>query len=164
MARRFNYRRVKIHRACQIIELADLLGAHEKTIGRWIAAGLRTADRRRPFLAHGAAFRSFMKARVGQAKTLVGGTSSAALSVFRFGTSYRAAVGVLAALNIPVHLVSPTKWKHHFGLDSHKEKSLALRLWPDRADLFCGNNDHGKAEAALLARYAADRILCEGER
>ncbi len=64
MARRFNYRRVTIHRACQIIELADLLGVHEKTIGRWIAAGLRTADKRRPFLAHDAAFRSFMKARV----------------------------------------------------------------------------------------------------
>ena len=125
MARRFNSRRVKIHRACQIIELADLLGVHKKTIGRWIAAGLRTADKRRPFLAHDAAFRSFMKARVGQAKAPVGGASSAALRMFRFRRSYGAAVGVLAALNIP-HLVAPTKWKHHFGLDSDKEKSRAL--------------------------------------
>ena len=42
MARRFNYRRVKIHRAYKIAELADLLEVHKKTVGRWIAAGLRT--------------------------------------------------------------------------------------------------------------------------
>jgi hypothetical protein len=59
MARRFDYRRVKIHRADEIAELADLLGVQGKAIGRWIAAGLKITDKRRPFLAHGAGLRSF---------------------------------------------------------------------------------------------------------
>jgi crossover junction endodeoxyribonuclease RuvC len=66
--------------------------------------------------------------------------------------------GVIAASGVPLHLVSPSKWKRHFGLGSDKEKSraLALRLWPGRSDLFGKKKDHGKAEAALLARYLAE--------
>ena len=63
MARRFNYRRVKLHHSYTISELGTLIGAHKHTIGRWIAAGLKTTDARRPLLIHGADFRAFMKAR-----------------------------------------------------------------------------------------------------
>jgi hypothetical protein len=63
MARRFNYRRVKLHRSYTVAELSALIRAHKHTIGRWIAAGLKTTDARRPFLIHGADFRSFMKSR-----------------------------------------------------------------------------------------------------
>lgn len=78
--------------------------------------------------------------------------------MFRFGRAYGASLGVLAALRVPTHLVSATKWKRLFGLDADKEKSrpLALRLWPDRSDLFGRKRDHNRAEAALLARYGAD--------
>jgi hypothetical protein len=81
-------------------------------------------------------------------------------SSFKFGAGYGVILGVLAALNVPTHLVSASKWKRRFGLDSDKEKSraLALRLWPSRADLFGRKKDDGKAEAALLARYAAEKI------
>jgi hypothetical protein len=63
MARRFDYRRVKIHHRYTISDLSALTGAHKHTIGRWIAAGLETTDGRRPLLIHGADFRAFMKAR-----------------------------------------------------------------------------------------------------
>ena len=63
MARRFDCRRVKIHHSYTISELSALIGAHKHTIGRWIAAGLKTTDARRPLLIHGADFRVFMKAR-----------------------------------------------------------------------------------------------------
>src|SRR5271166_2198881 len=63
MARRFDCRRVKLHRSYTISELSALIGAHKHTIARWIAAGLKTTDARRPFLIHGADFRAFMKAR-----------------------------------------------------------------------------------------------------
>jgi hypothetical protein len=63
VARRFNYRRVKIHRSYTISELSAVTGAHKHTVGRWIAAGLKTTDARRPLLIHGADFRAFMKAR-----------------------------------------------------------------------------------------------------
>ena len=63
MAKRHDYRRVKIHRSYTIAELATLIRAHKHTIGRWIAAGLTTTDSKRPFLIHGADFRVFMQAR-----------------------------------------------------------------------------------------------------
>jgi hypothetical protein len=63
MARRFNYRRVKIHRNYPIAELAVLVGAHKQTIGRWIAAGLPTTDRKRPHLVRGVDFHAFVQAR-----------------------------------------------------------------------------------------------------
>ncbi len=38
-----------------------------------------------------------------------------------------------------------------------------LRLWPARADLFARKRDHNRAEAALIARYGAERIVnCGG--
>jgi hypothetical protein len=63
MARRFNYRRVKLHRNYMIAELAALIGAHRQTVVRWIAAGLPTTDSKRPFLIRGVDFHAFMKAR-----------------------------------------------------------------------------------------------------
>ena len=82
-------------------------------------------------------------------------------SVFRFGAGYGIVLGVIAALEIPVHLVTPAKWKKACGLDSDKEKSraLALRHWPSRSDLFGRRRDDGRAEAALLARYYAEKVM-----
>lgn len=79
-------------------------------------------------------------------------------STFKFGTSYGALLGVIGALGIPSTLVTPTKWKKHFALDADKEKAraLALRMWPARSELFERKKDHGRAEAALLARFGAE--------
>jgi crossover junction endodeoxyribonuclease RuvC len=85
-------------------------------------------------------------------------------SVFKFGCGFGILRGVIAASGVPLLLVSPTKWKWHFGLDADKEKSraLALHLWPARADLFGRKMDHGRAEAALLARYGAECLVNGG--
>jgi hypothetical protein len=63
MARRFNYRRVKIHRSYTIAEIAALMGVHKHTVRRWLAAGLPTTDAKRPLLVHGADLRMFLQAR-----------------------------------------------------------------------------------------------------
>jgi hypothetical protein len=63
MVRRFNYRRVKIHRNHPAAELADVIGAHKQTIGRWIAAGLPTTDREAPSLIRGVDIHAFMEER-----------------------------------------------------------------------------------------------------
>lgn len=78
-------------------------------------------------------------------------------STFKFGTAFGAALGIIAALQIPLHLVRPQKWKKHFGLNADKERSraLALRFWPS-SDAFARKKDEGRAEAALIARYGAD--------
>jgi hypothetical protein len=79
-------------------------------------------------------------------------------STFKFGTAFGIIQGVIAALEIPVHFVTPSKWKKYFGLSADKEQSRAraLQFWPNRSDLFSRKKDHGRAEAALLARYFAE--------
>jgi crossover junction endodeoxyribonuclease RuvC len=79
-------------------------------------------------------------------------------STFKFGTAYGILQGVVAALEIPVHFVTPGRWKKYFGLSAEKEESRAraLQLWPGRSDLFGRKKDHGRAESALLARYFAE--------
>lgn len=82
-------------------------------------------------------------------------------STFKFGMAYGALRAVVAAMQIPTHLVTPQAWKRHFRLGADKEESreLALRLWPgERSDgAFRRKKDHGRAEAALIARYGAEK-------
>jgi len=80
-------------------------------------------------------------------------------STFKYGTAFGALRAVTTLCEIETHLVSPRKWKTHFGLDADKEKSraLAIRLWPGTG-FFERKKDHGRAEAALLARYGAEVI------
>lgn len=79
-------------------------------------------------------------------------------SVFNFGRAYGDVRGVVGALSIPLHLVSPQKWKKHFGLSSDKDQSrmLAVRRFPAVADHFKRKKDDGRAEAALIALYGAE--------
>ena len=80
-------------------------------------------------------------------------------STFKFGTAYGTVLGAIIALGVTTHLVAPTKWKRYFGLSADKEeaRALALRLWPT-SEHFARKKDHGRAEAALIARWAAETI------
>jgi hypothetical protein len=63
MARRYNLRRVKIHRTYTPAEAGKLLGVHRHTVGRWIATGLPLIERKRPYLIHGNDLREFLRTR-----------------------------------------------------------------------------------------------------
>lgn len=80
------------------------------------------------------------------------------VSVFNFGRSYGDVRGVVGALNIPLHFVTPQKWKKHFGLTSDKDLSrkLAIRMFPNVADHFALKKHDGRAEAALIALYGSE--------
>lgn len=80
-------------------------------------------------------------------------------STFKFGVAFGMARGVISALMVPQRYVTPAKWKRHYGLSAEKEKSreLAIQIWP-ASDVFRRKKDHGRAEAALLARYGADTL------
>lgn len=72
--------------------------------------------------------------------------------------------GVLAALNIPVHPVTPAKWKRLTGTPKDKDgaRARASQLMPEAAQFWHLKKHHGRAEAALLAYYrAADLALDE---
>jgi len=82
-------------------------------------------------------------------------------SVFRFGCAYGQLLGVIATLEVPYRLVTPSTWKRWFklsGSDKELSRARALELWPQRAELFKRKMDHGRAEAALLALYGADTL------
>jgi crossover junction endodeoxyribonuclease RuvC len=87
-------------------------------------------------------------------------------STFRFGRAFGSVLGVIAALKIPHRLVTPTKWKAHFSLSADKEqaRSLALQIFPHSASHLARKRDHNRAEACLLAKYAADVFQNGGGR
>ncbi len=76
------------------------------------------------------------------------------VSMFTFGKGYGMVLGVLAALDIPVQMVTPQKWKKYYGLlKSEKAASLskARALWPT-APLNLVKHS-GRAEALMIADY-----------
>lgn len=78
-------------------------------------------------------------------------------STFKFGMAYGAVLAACGVLMLPLRQETPGRWKRHFRLDSDKEKAraLAIRTWPGSPD-FSRKKDHGRAEAALLALFAAE--------
>jgi hypothetical protein len=61
--RRFNPRRVKVHRSYSVEEVAKLFGAHKNTVRNWLKEGLPKVDDRRPVLILGRQLASFVHAR-----------------------------------------------------------------------------------------------------
>lgn len=78
-------------------------------------------------------------------------------STFKFGFATGMIHGVLGSLGIPYSVVTPAKWKRHMGLTSDKEqaRAMAIRTFPAIAPKFYRAKDHNRAEACLLAYYAA---------
>lgn len=87
---------------------------------------------------------------------------------FNFGISAGMVHGVLGALSIPFTLVPPHQWKPAMGLrrlpnenqqqNKSRARALAIELWPNEAHQFKRVKDDGRAEAALLARYFANKL------
>lgn len=82
-------------------------------------------------------------------------------STFNFGKAFGQAIGVLGALNVPLHYVTPRKWKLRYALSADKEeaRAKALQLFPSCADSFKRKKDHGRAEAALIAKYGVEILF-----
>lgn len=83
-----------------------------------------------------------------------------AAASFSFGYSAGVIEGTLAALSIPIKKVRPAIWKTLLGLGSSKSESISLakKLFPDHLQSFKRQKDDGRAEAALLAWFGADRF------
>ena len=85
------------------------------------------------------------------------------VSMFNYGRSYGDVRGVIGAMEIPLHFVTPATWKRHHCLSSDKEQSrlYAIRMFPAVAEQFKLKRHHGRAEAALIALYGAE-VLVKG--
>ena len=82
-------------------------------------------------------------------------------SMFRFGEGYGHLQMACAASKLPLQYVTPASWKRHFGLTSSKglSRGLAMQRFPDQAQQFSRVKDDGRAEAALIALYAAEKLV-----
>lgn len=76
-------------------------------------------------------------------------------SVFSFGKSFGITIGVLAALAVPMTLVSPVTWKRALGVPASKDAARyrASQLLPAAAHHWPLVKHDGRAEAALIAYY-----------
>lgn len=81
-------------------------------------------------------------------------------SVFRFGEAKGILIGLAAAYLIPIVKIAPVVWKSDLGLSQDKSRSLsaASRLWPNFSHEFKLKKDADKAEAALIAYFAAKHV------
>ena len=86
-------------------------------------------------------------------------------STFKFGRAFGTAIGIVEGLGIPAAYVHASRWKRHYALDSDAEKSrrAALNHFPTSHAMFARKKDHNRAEAAMLAHYAA-HVLRPAER
>jgi crossover junction endodeoxyribonuclease RuvC len=80
-------------------------------------------------------------------------------SVFSFGRSVGVIEGVLAASFIKVTIVTPQTWQKAAGVRGGKDgaRLRASELFPAYAPLFSRKKDDGRADAALMAWYAATK-------
>ena len=78
-------------------------------------------------------------------------------SVFSFGRSSGIVEGVLAALAIPTHIITPQVWQKATAVRGGKDgaRQRATELFPAYAGLFSRKKDDGRADAACMAWYAA---------
>jgi crossover junction endodeoxyribonuclease RuvC len=83
-------------------------------------------------------------------------------STFKFGKSYGQAIGVLGAHGVPLHYVTPSKWKSRFNLlktEKEAARNKALQLFPACAATFARKKDHNRADAALIAKYGLEVLF-----
>ena len=82
------------------------------------------------------------------------------VGAFNFGMSCGIVLGILDALGMGYFSVKPEVWKALLLLNSDKSESLerARVAFPDHAVYFALKKHDGRAEAALLAKLAAERF------
>ena len=81
-------------------------------------------------------------------------------SMFAFGESYGIVKGVLGALKIPTHLVTPNAWKKAMQLNASKDgsRAKATQMWPGWGYMFKRVKDDGRAEACLIAEFGRQKF------
>jgi crossover junction endodeoxyribonuclease RuvC len=80
-----------------------------------------------------------------------------AVGAFSFGRSFGIVEGVIAALGVPMEYTYPAAWKRALGVPADKggARNRAMALWPQAAKSFARVKDDGRAEACLIALFAA---------
>lgn len=81
-------------------------------------------------------------------------------SMFRFGESLGVVLGVCGALQIPVHWVTPQRWKKAAGLigkEKDASRTLMIQQHPEISHMLTRKKDGGRADAACIAKFGGVR-------
>lgn len=81
-------------------------------------------------------------------------------SMFRFGVSFGAIQGIVAALGIPMTLVQPKTWQgfHRCGPSPDAARQRGVQLYPSVAPLLARKMDANRADALLIAAYGLSEV------
>ena len=98
------------------------------------------------------------KVRMAVIEQVASRQNQSSVDTCRFGMGDGSVLACVAANKTPMHMVTPQKWKKHFGLRADKDTSrqLAMKRWPEDYELFKLKKHDGIAEAAHIALYDAD--------
>jgi hypothetical protein len=79
------------------------------------------------------------------------------MGAFWFGYGAGMLEATIVTLGIELHMVTPQRWKKGAGVPADKNgaRVMAMRLWPGASEQFRRVKDDGRAEAALMGRWAA---------
>ena len=81
-----------------------------------------------------------------------------ATSAFSFGMGFGLWLGILAALEIPHQQVHPATWKARvmsgMGKEKDASRQIAMQHYPKAAKDLSLKKHHGRADAAMIARFA----------
>ena len=95
-------------------------------------------------------------------------------ATFKQGRTYGNLEAMAVFLGWPVRTVTPAVWKQYFGLVSRStrkqtrtemkaaSRAHATRMFTKHAELFSRAKDDGRAEAALVALYGAEKMSLAG--
>jgi crossover junction endodeoxyribonuclease RuvC len=81
-------------------------------------------------------------------------------SGFKYGRAVGAIEAAIVLCSIPMEIIEPSAWKRYWhlpGKDKEAARQKALQLFPDAHAALARKRDHGRAEAALIALYYAER-------
>lgn len=84
-----------------------------------------------------------------------------ATSAFHFGVGVGSLITTVRLCRLNYKLRVPQEWKKVYGLkgpDKEPSRLKAIELFPDAAAMFARVKDHQRAEAALIARFAAINV------
>jgi crossover junction endodeoxyribonuclease RuvC len=82
-------------------------------------------------------------------------------SSFSFGKAVGIVEGIFSAFDIPITLVTPQKWKKHFGLlkqEKDDSRKYVINNYPELTDQLSLKKHVDKAEAFLIAMYGLELL------
>lgn len=95
-------------------------------------------------------------------------TGQGVCSMFSFGRATGVAMGSMFATDLEFVEVAPARWQNYWRLSvgwpdkEFDSRAVASQIWPELLHLFARKKDHGTADAALLAAYAASETSKHG--